>query len=153
MHSKVTEEVQIQICAMIGVGCSLRTVSRLAGCAESTVRRRLRNNREFAARLRKAEQHCELVCLRQVQLAGQKNWRAAAWLLERSNPLEYGPTKPEVMKPYQVRGILQQFADILTKGIKNPEDRRRVGNDLRELTTHPSRYADSEEERKLERGR
>jgi hypothetical protein len=148
MANKVTEEVQTQICAMVGVGCSLRTASKLAGCPESTVRSKLRSNRAFAARLRKAEQHRELVCLRHVQLAGQKNWRAAAWLLERANPVDYGPPKPEVMKPHQVDRILKQFAEIIMKGISNADERREVVMRIKELTGEFKKLAADEWERK-----
>lgn len=132
--TKVTEEVQIQICAMVSVGCSVRAASRMTGCAESTVRNLLKRNKAFAARLRKSQQSCEIIALRHVQAAGEKNWRAAAWLLERMCPTEYAPPKLEVMQPYQVKHVIDQFGDVLLKEIKDPKDRKAVGVSLRELT-------------------
>lgn len=149
MWNKVTEEVQIQICAMVGVGCSLRAAARLAGCAESTVRNLLKRKRAFAARFRKAEQHRKIVSLRHVQSAGEKNWRAAAWLLERANPNEYAPPKPDVVRPHQIQRVLEQFGDILSKGISNPVDRREVQKRLTELTESFETLADEHSRRRV----
>lgn len=148
MWNRVTEEVQIQICAMVGVGCSLRAAARLAGCAESTVRNLLKRKRAFAVRYRKAEQHRELISLRHVQTAGEKNWRAAAWLLERANPTEYAPPKPDVVLPHQLRRVLEQFGEILYQGISNLEDRAAVRKRMREFI---AAFANMEQEERQRR--
>lgn len=131
--SKITEEQKTQICAMAGVGCSLRTATRLAGCADSTVRSLLRRDRAFENRYRKSLQSCELMALRHVQLAGEKNWRAAAWLLERMRPNDYGSPKPDIMTPHQAQLVLSQMGEIKVREVKNPEDRRRARQALREV--------------------
>jgi len=131
--SKITDEQQIQICAMVGVGCSLRTASRLAGCADSSVRSLLQRDRAFETRFRKSQQSCELMALRHVQLAGEKNWRAAAWLLERMRPNDYGRIKQDLMTQQQADQVFSQFTEIMMREVKNPEDRRRAFHALREV--------------------
>src|SRR5262249_52522796 len=61
---KLTDEAQTQICAMIGVGCSLRTAARLAGCSESAIRNLARHDDAFATRLREASVRREVFPLR-----------------------------------------------------------------------------------------
>ena len=134
--SKITEVQQGQICAMVGVGCSLRSAARLVGCHESTVRSLLYRDKAFAERYRKSEQAIELIALRNVQTAAQKNWRAAAWLLEHVRPNEYGPIKTDVVTAAQMQYFTQHAKDIISGEIRNPEDRRRVAKALGDVAAY-----------------
>ncbi len=133
--SKITEEQRTQICAMIGVGCSLRSAARLAGCCESSVRSLLFRDKAFSERFRKSEQTLEVIALRNVQTAAQKNWRAAAWLLEHVQPNEYLPIKRDVVTPEQVKLVVELYSETICREVRNHDDRRRVGKALADLTT------------------
>lgn len=47
---------------------------------------------EFAKAIKKAESDCLDSLLAQVTVASRKHWQAAAWLLERRYPAQYGRT-------------------------------------------------------------
>lgn len=48
------------------------------------------NQKELAKALKKAEADYKNALLEQIQNAGQKDWKALAWLLERKYPEEFG---------------------------------------------------------------
>ncbi len=130
---KLSAEMQTKLCAVISVGCSLRAAARLMGCAESTVRTLARRDEAFAERLKQAELSREIIPLKNLQAAGVKYWRAAAWSLERLHPNEYGRRKPDVVTPQQLSAVTEQFAEILLRRISSLEDRRAVQQELVEL--------------------
>jgi len=130
---KITEEQKAQICAMVSVGCSLRAAARLAACHESTVRSRLQNDKAFLARYRKSEQASELIALRHVQTAGAKNWRAAAWLLERMRPNEYATPKPDTLRPDDFAQLTSTVAELVLREVKNPEECRKISEGLQSI--------------------
>ena len=124
----ITPEVQTQICAMIGVGCSLRAAARLTDSRESTVRASLRRDKAFRARYVQAMRARELTPLRNLQDAGTKHWRAAAWALERLNPEEYAARRPDLFSASEFTDFVEGFAIMLAKKIRLKDDRTAVRN-------------------------
>lgn len=130
------DRLKAQLCALISTGCSRYRAAAAIGCAPKTVRDALRRDPEFAAAMSRAEVKQEIVLLKRIDDASKAplHWRAASWLLERNHPDRYGKRAPGTMTPAQVAAVLSQFADILTRGIRDAQDRRKVGNDLKLLT-------------------
>lgn len=92
-----------------------------------------RRDEAFAERLKQAELSREIIPLKNLQAAGVKYWRAAAWTLERLHPNEYGRRKPDVVTPQQLSAVTEQFAEILLRRISSIEDRRAVQQEVVEL--------------------
>jgi hypothetical protein len=96
----LTDEMWDRLCAMVSVGCSVRRAAKLCGCTEAAVRYREKTDPDFQRRMLESKQIREVSPLRQIREAGTKSWRAAAWLLERVDPQEYGdrrlPPTPDV---------------------------------------------------------
>ena len=81
----VLDEVkQREICALITAGMSLRKVARYVGCDRKTIYRERRADPDFDKRVRRAEMAADLAPLELMRRAAATHWRAAAWLLERS---------------------------------------------------------------------
>lgn len=146
---KLSAEMQTKLCAVISVGCSLRSAARLIGCAESTVRTMARRDEAFAERLKQAELSREIIPLKNLQAAGVKYWRAAAWSLERLHPNEYGRRKPDVVTPQQLSAVTEQFAEILLRRISSLEDRRAVQQEVVELMRRIERNLAPDDRRNL----
>ena len=102
------------IIAMLANGSSRRVAARYVGCAPSTVTRTAMRDPEFAAELARAEQNAEIEALHLLRNAAKKDryWRAAAWLLERRNPDDFAPRKPNVLTDGQVRQMLATMTAI-----------------------------------------
>lgn len=88
-------------------GMPLKQAAMLAGISYDTLNRwRTRGNSEFAPdefrkfckALERAEAVAMQVNLARVRAAGEKDWRAAAWILERRHPEEFGTQRDERAK-------------------------------------------------------
>ncbi|MEX2139675.1 MAG: hypothetical protein WD894_10465 [Pirellulales bacterium] len=78
-----------QVCAMVRTGCSLRNAAQNAGVNMASIYYACRTDDTFAEQLRAAEQHRDLGGVRRINNAGEKSWRAAAWILERASPKHF----------------------------------------------------------------
>jgi len=87
----LTPEVEAKILGAIrDGGMSFRTACAYAGISDDTFLRRRKADPEFAARVEHAREMCKAKLLTQIMAAAPKNWSAAAWLLERLWPEEFG---------------------------------------------------------------
>jgi hypothetical protein len=84
------ETKRAQICAMLSLGCSMGTATRYVGVTVHAVRKAARRDPHFNEQLQKAVRAAEVSALRHLHNAAANNWRAAAWLLERTRPQQYG---------------------------------------------------------------
>jgi hypothetical protein len=102
-----------QVLALIKLGCSRRLAAEMAGCAHTTIARAAERDPVFAGELADAECHVDVSSLTRIQEASaeNKNWRAAAWMLERRHPDEFGRRAPHTFGGDQIMALL---AKILT---------------------------------------
>jgi hypothetical protein len=115
---------------MISVGCTRRTAAALLGSNESTFRSAWQRDETFAEDLQKAERQRELVPLRNLQMAGQKYWRAAAWYLERLRPHEYASRKPAVVTEAQMNELIEFVMAKVLQRITSRDDRLAIAAEL-----------------------
>lgn len=94
-------------------GClPIDVAARAAGVAPSTVRSHRERHREFATALDAALATAKSSMLAHVRKAAPKDWKAAAWLLERRFPEEFA--RPEIRATIASANI---DTGELTKGI------------------------------------
>jgi hypothetical protein len=105
------------------------------GCATSTIRSRAVRDPEFAEQLRKAELSAELTLLKSIQTAASdvKQWRAAAWALERLFPERYARRLPESITIEQMTEIIKALAGIIVGEVPVKRYRQRLLERLAEL--------------------
>ena len=95
----LTEAQRHELVALLAAGHSRRAAARLVGCARSTIYRMEARDPEFAQRVARAEGPGESPQKKQdprkifPTLHQPANWRAAAWVLERLNPEDFGPPR------------------------------------------------------------
>ena len=95
---KLTEDLQNKIVSILEKGNYVETACALAGISKQTFYNwRNRGNtqksgkyRGFLDAVEKAIATAEIADLKIIDQAAQKNWRAAAWLLERRSPERWG---------------------------------------------------------------
>jgi len=128
--------LRAEVCALLTIGFSRRRAALTIGCSPATLRNECRRDPEFAAAVQKAETQREAILLKRIHDATKVpvHWRAAAWLLERWNPERYVKRRPGTMTPEQVATVLAQFAEVVETGVRDAQDRQRVGTDLKLLT-------------------
>jgi hypothetical protein len=90
---------------LVQQGASLEEAARAFDVSLRTVQRERRLDKDFDRRLRLAQ--CAAVNpLTLLQQAARTHWRAAAWLLERTDPEQYAPRRPNSASPNQVKAAL-----------------------------------------------
>jgi hypothetical protein len=126
-----------QLCAMIESGCSIRYAAARLGINRSTVGYACRKDPAFAERLKHAENERDLLAVRRIHNAGEKSWRAAAWLLERNAPehFSFRNQNHDPWKHLGKRRLKQLVADILFEYLSDaqkaaPNPTAELGNRL-----------------------
>lgn len=124
-----------EVLAILSVGCSRRTAARYVGCSPSTIARTAQRDAAFAEELRKAELKAQILFMKNIAAAARKEpyWRAAAWALERLNPEEFGPRKPDLLTADQVRELLAEFAALIVEEVPAAKYRKNILRRLRTL--------------------
>jgi hypothetical protein len=95
----LTEAQRHELVALLAAGHSRRAAARIVGCARSTIYRVEARDPKFAERVARAEGPGENPQKKQdprkifPTLHQPANWRAAAWVLERLNPEDFGPPR------------------------------------------------------------
>ena len=128
---------QKEICAILAAGCSRAAAAHYVVCHPDTIRNTADRDEAFALALSHAESTHELFALAQINTAAKesRNWRAAAWVLERRFPNRYGRLRPNVITVEQISAALAQLADVLLEEVPEEDRRERILIRLTELTT------------------
>jgi len=121
----LNEVRKAEIAAMISVGCSRETACRYVGCVPETLRNELRRDPDFREQVIRAERRRQLLPLQQIQQAGKRSWRAAAWLLERVNPKEFARRDPDVVTRDELEKYVRQVIDTICEEV-TPQQRERI---------------------------
>ena len=124
-----------EVCAILAVGGTRVMAAAYVGCATSTIRARALRDPEFAEQLRKAELSSEITFLKSIQAAAAdvKQWRAAAWALERLFPERYARRAPDTITVEQMNEIIQALAGIMVGEVPVKRYRQRLLERLAEM--------------------
>lgn len=115
-----------EICALVAYGCTLQSAAKHVGCSRGTVHREACRNPEFAEQLRCAERDAHLRPVSTLRQAACDNWRAAAWLLERTCPEEYARKPANLVRIETVQEMVARFLDVIEAELSNsPENQAR----------------------------
>ena len=113
-RSVMTPEKEIEILTSVKLGLRPATAARIAGLAASTFQSHMQRNEEFRARVEAAEATSDRNALAAIVEKFRKDWKAAAWFLERRFPGEYA--KREVVideAPDKARAMREFFQKAL----------------------------------------
>ena len=86
---KYDEETTKKICQYIRVGNNYEDAAGLADIDERTLYRWKNKYPSFVTRLKRAEQESKAHDIAVIKKAGERQWQAAAWMLERKYHKEY----------------------------------------------------------------
>jgi IS30 family transposase len=132
---RALDEVKLrEISALISAGCGLEGAARYVGCAASTIRREARRNPEFNEQLRRAHLAAELGPLNAMRNAAHTHWRAAAWLLERTNAQRFAKQNVRHVKPEHLQQFTEMIGNLLQQEVTDRNARRRIRRRLGKLT-------------------
>ncbi len=88
---RVLDDVKrAEICALLNAGLAFHETARYIGCTPRTIRREISRNAVFRREVHDALLAARVAPEKLLRQAAGRNWRAAAWLLERTEPQVYG---------------------------------------------------------------
>ena len=119
-----------QVAALVAAGCSVASIARFVGCSINTVRREIARDPAFQDQIRRAEIHAQLDPLQAMRRASATHWRAAAWLLERTQPEQFGRKPPGFIGPDELRRVVDEIIQTATDDIEDDGLRRQIVESL-----------------------
>jgi hypothetical protein len=122
-----------EVCALVSAGCGLDGAAQYVGCNVVTIRREAMRNPEFYEQLRSAELGAQLSPLQALRKAAGSHWRAAAWLLERTQPKRFARRNPHRFTDEHVSKLLFDLVDSLLEEVDDPGIKDRLYHRLHQL--------------------
>jgi len=101
-----------EVCALFTAGFEFHEAARYVGCTPQTIRREIRRNPEFRRSVHDALFAARLAPEKLLRQAAGRNWRAAAWLLERTEPHVYGRSVPPTCTPDDLDAACRWVIDV-----------------------------------------
>ncbi|MCC6492444.1 MAG: hypothetical protein IT424_05430 [Pirellulales bacterium] len=91
----LTSKKQTRLCRLVAQGASVAEAARQVRVSLRTVERELRRDEDFEHDLQLAKEAAPVDPLKLMHAAARAHWRAAAWLLERTDPEHYARRPPQ----------------------------------------------------------
>lgn len=113
------------ICGLVSMGMSRYRAARHVGVGRVTMYRTAKRDEEFERQVREAELKKELSPLQQIRLHMPKDWRAAAWVMERQNE-EWAKRLPDMVTLADMNAIFSAMIKVLLDGVKADADRTQI---------------------------
>lgn len=132
---------QREICALVSVGTSMRKAAQYVGCCRKTIEREAKRNPEFAERLQRSRVSTQLGPLQSMRQAVQSDWRAAAWMLERTDPDRFGRRTQSSVGAKELRALARDLMAIFRDEINHPELRDRILGRVQATINYALRHA------------
>lgn len=129
-----------EVSAFVAAGASLRQAAEYVGCSIDTIKREQKRNGDFDEQMRRATARAQLAPLQAMRQAVQTHWRAAAWMLERSDPEHFGRQK-EHFGAKELRALRRDLIDIFEEEIEMPTIRSRVVRRVKAAIDYAMRHA------------
>ena len=130
-----------EVCALMAAGASRAQAAEYVGCSESTLKREAMRDREFGERMRRAKATASLTPLHAMRQAAQTHWRAAAWMLERAEPEQFGRRHRRHLGAKELRALRRDLIDIFRDEIDHPVLRDRVAKRVKAAIDYAMRHA------------
>jgi hypothetical protein len=100
-----------EICALLNAGLEFTEAARYVGCTPRTIRNEIRRNPDFRREVHDALLAARLAPEKLLRQAAGRNWRAAAWLLERTDPQAYARRSPAACTPEDLDATCRWLID------------------------------------------
>ncbi len=122
----LTEAKQREICNLVVTGCSIEAAARYVCCNVVTIRREALRNPLFHEQLRQASVSARVSPLNTMRTAAISDWRAAAWLLERTEPHHYAKRNPHAFNEAEVVDLIGRVCDAFREEVRDQQAFARV---------------------------
>jgi transposase len=115
--SKLDDLMAQRVVDAVKRGLPRRETALMCGIGESTLYDWMRDNPELASRIKRAETEGELELIETIKSASERQWQAAAWLLERRYPERYGRRDGErPLSEQEAEAMVAEAAKLVKTG-------------------------------------
>ena len=119
--TKYTEDKVLQITTLLKAGATIKMACKIAGISRQTFYNWMRKHRDFELKVNQAIVESEMMALNLILSHAERDWKAAAWFLERRFPDEWGKTTRIETETEGGSKIIVRFASI-SKSAESSED-------------------------------
>lgn len=130
------ERKQQDLCSLIHTGFTLAAAAKHIGCSALTIRREAQRNPQFDHRLRQAQYSQDANPVRTLRDAASHDWRAAAWLLERTQPENYARRAANSFSPHDVAELLDRVCEAIGAETNDPQISGRIRRRALAIANH-----------------
>ncbi|MCC6491521.1 MAG: hypothetical protein IT424_00700 [Pirellulales bacterium] len=125
----LTPEKQTQLCALVAQGAAVEQAADAVGVTLRTVQREVCRDEDFEHDLRLAELAAPVDPLKLMHQAARSHWRAAAWMLERTDQ-RYAKRKAHTCTADQFQDALAEVIDAAVS-VASPDRQHAVSRQAR----------------------
>jgi hypothetical protein len=125
----LTDEKQEELLNHIGQGATVEQAAHSVGVSLRTVQREAKENRDFGDDLQHALGLAPTDLYPLMLTAARAHWRAAAWLLERTDPERFGKRPPNSCRPEQMMDLASTLIEAALEFVA-PAERESLGSRL-----------------------
>ncbi len=146
--SNLDETKRREILAILSMGCSRATAAGYVGCSRHTIGKLAARDPGFARQLARAESLGQIELVKSVRASthDNKQWRAAAWALERRYPEDFARRGPDCLTPGEIDEFLAEVTEIILQELPASRYRKAVLTRLWRLRPESRRERKSLEE-------
>ena len=137
----LNEAKRREICALVSAGAGIHRAAEYVGCSHSTICREAKRDDAFREQLRRAKATSQLAPLQAMRQAVQTNWRAAAWMLERSDPDQFGRRYRNSLGQKELRALARDLMAIFDEVVEDPLLREQVAERVQATINYAMRHA------------
>jgi len=138
-HRLLDAAKRSEICTLVAAGDTVADAAHSIGCNPKTIRREAGRDAAFRRELKRAELTARNNPLKLIKQAAATHWRAAAWLLERTDPEHFAKQPPGACRPEQVEDAFARLIEAALEAVYDETTRRRVYQRLAEVAEAETR--------------
>ncbi|NLY02367.1 MAG: hypothetical protein GXY83_40295 [Rhodopirellula sp.] len=127
---------QREVLAILAMGCSRAAAAGYVGCSRDAIGRLAARDPGFASQLARAESLAQIDFMKSIRSATEndKQWRAAAWALERRYPEDFRLRGPDCLTPGELAEFIAEISEIILQELPASRYRKAVLKRLQEMT-------------------
>ena len=115
----IDSKMKTKICGLLALGYSQNMAAKHVGCDSSTITRTAKRDPKFREQLADSQSDASIDALHLIRRTAdqERYWRAAAWVLERRHPDEYGRRTPASFSDEEMIKVLDRMLQYIMPSV------------------------------------
>ena len=137
----LNQEQRQRVLAMLAHGATRRMATKYAGCRVLDLTAEMQCDPDYKQQVQQHELRPEIEVLRALLVTARdpKQWRAAAWVLERFYPRRYAPRKADALRRAELQAALNSMEQQSAEAAADPKKGRQFLAHLQRQRSPPAK--------------